>query len=139
MTVRTLALILLIGGSAFAAPVPKELKRDTDAERLQGVWLVTVGESGAKGYRWTFEGEKMFAGGTADTKGIEYGLALRLNSSVREFDLSRDGRISHIGICKFVGDELHVAYHNHERPTEFSTANGKNHLHILKRLPEVKK
>ena len=66
------------------------------------------------------------------------GLALRLNNSIREFDLSRDGRISHIGICKFVGDELHVAYHNHERPTEFSTNGGKYHLHILKPFLESK-
>ena len=63
--------------------MPKELKRNGDAVRLQGVWVVTVGEPGAKGYRWTFEGEKLFAGGNADTKGIEYGLALRMNGSGR--------------------------------------------------------
>ena len=138
MNLPALAILALSVGTTLAAPVPKELKRNSDAERMQGVWVVTVGEPGAKGYRWTFEGEKMFAGGTADTKGIEYGLALRLNNSIREFDLSRDGRISHIGICKFVGDELHVAYHNHERPTEFSTNGGKYHLHILKPFLESK-
>ena len=138
MNLRSLLAIVICAASSIAAPVPKELKRNGDAERLQGVWLVTVGEPGSKGYRWTFEGEKLFAGGNADTKGIEYGLALRMNGSVREFDLSRDGRISHIGICKFIGDELHVVYHNHERPTEFSTAGGKNHLHVLKPFLESK-
>ena len=115
MIPRIFVVVLLGSVTALAAPVPKELKKPSDAERLQGVWVVTVGEPGAKGYRWTFEGEKLFAGGNADTKGLEYGLALRLNNSVREFDISRDGRISHVGIYKFVGDELHVAYHNHER------------------------
>lgn len=133
-----LACVLALLPGLRAAPVPKELKTKSDAERLQGVWLVTVGEPGAKGYRWTFEGEKLFAGGNADTKGLEYGLALRINNSVREFDISRDGRISHVGIYKFVGDELHVAYHNHERPTVFSTAAGKNHIHVMKPLLESK-
>ena len=67
----TIALLILVAALS-AAPVPKELKVRPDAERIQGVWIVTQGQPGAKGYRWTFEGEKLFAGGTPDTKGIEY-------------------------------------------------------------------
>ena len=133
----TIALLILVAALS-AAPVPKELKVRPDAERIQGVWIVTQGQPGAKGYRWTFEGEKLFAGGTPDTKGIEYTYTLRSGSPLTEFDILRDGRISHYGVYKFVGDELHLAYHSNERPTDFTEGGGR-HLHILRRFAEVKK
>ena len=79
-----------------------------------------------------------FAGGTASDKGIEYRFAIRPAEAPHEMDLRRDGHLSHIGLYKFVGDELHVSYHGHTRPTKFTDAGGA-HLHILKRLGEEKK
>ena len=137
---RTLALLALAvaAGPAPAAPVPKELRASPDPVRIQGVWVVVVGESSSKGYRWTFDGEKLFAGGTASDKGIEYRFAIRPAEAPHGMDLRRDGHLTHIGLYKFVGDELHVCYHSHTRPTEFA-ATGGAHLHILKRLDEEKK
>jgi hypothetical protein len=103
-----------------------------------GCRVVEKGQPGAKGYRWTFEGEKLFAGGNADTKGIEYSFTLRSGSPYAELDIVRDGRISHLGVYKFVGDEIHVAYHSNVRPTDFSDGGGR-HIHVLRRLAEVKK
>ncbi len=133
----TIALMTLVTALS-AAPVPKELKAPADGERIQGMWIVTQGQPGAKGYRWTFEGEKLFAGGTADAKGLEYTYGLRSGPLLTEFDILRDGRISHLGVYKFVGDELHLAYHSNERPTDFTEGGGR-HLHILRRFAEVKK
>jgi uncharacterized protein (TIGR03067 family) len=137
---RLSAIALLLLGSALpAAPVPKELKEPPDSERLQGVWVVVQGEAGARSYRWTFEGQKLFAGGTADAKGIEYGFVIRSGVTPRELDISRDGRAAYVGIYKFVGDELHIAYHSSARPPEFSGGVGGRHLHVLRRLAEAKK
>ena len=137
---RTISAIVLLTSVAAlqAAPVPKELKAPTDSERLKGVWVVVQGDTSTKGYRWTFEGEKLFAGGTADAKGIEYGFVIRSGVTPCELDISRDGHAAYVGLYKFVGDELHVAYHSSARPPEFS-ATGGCHVHVLRRLAEVKK
>ena len=133
-----IALLCLVA-SLRGAPVPKELKVPSDAEKLQGVWIVVKGEPGSKGYRWTFEGEKLFAGGTADTKGIEYGFVIQPDASPREMDFGGNGRLSYRGIYKFVGDELHIVYHGSDRPTEFSAAVGGRHQDVMRRFVEEDK
>lgn len=138
MRTFTAIALLMLAGPLPAAPVPKELKAPADGERMRGVWLVVVGEPGAKGYRWTFEGEKLFAGGTADTKGLEYGFVIRPGESPCELDISRSGQPAYRGIYKFVGDELHVAYHSNARPADYS-ATGGCHVHVMRRLGEANK
>ncbi len=134
---RTLAILLALTVSAEAAPVPKELKRRSDRERMQGVWA-----DEDVGTRWYIVGEKLFAGGadTAKKKGVEFGLALRPDSPLGDFDLSQFGNTCCVGIYKFVGDDLHVAYHGggQPRPANFEPGDGKS-LFILKRVPEAKK
>ena len=73
MILRTLLIFAVSIASVSAAPVPKELKRSTEIERMQGVWKEE------KGMRWFFDGEKLYVGGTDTTgnKGKSYALTLR--------------------------------------------------------------
>ena len=133
MIPRTLLIFAVFAASVSAAPVPKELKHKSDAERIQGVWAVEGG-----GTRWYFAGEKLFAGGTntTDHKGMEYGIVLGTDEAIREIDLSRAGEITHRGIFKFVDGDIHVAYlAGDQRPADFEH----EIRHVLKRIPEEKK
>jgi uncharacterized protein (TIGR03067 family) len=128
------AVLLAFGTCAPAAPVPKELKVRPDAERMQGLW-----KEGVTNSHWLFKGDKLFAGGTAtpDTNGYGYSLTMNADVSPPEFNLG--GTKSFAGIYKFVGDDLHVAYcAGAVRPTDFTPGPNK-HIHVLKRISEVKK
>ncbi len=60
MTMRCFALIVFAACPVSAAPVPKELAKQSDAEFLFGVWLpTTVANGGAAKAtaRWTFDGK----------------------------------------------------------------------------------
>ena len=132
MIPRILVVVLLGSVTALAAPVPKELKKKPDAERMQGLWKVDSETS-----YWLFQGHKLFAGGTdtPDKNGHTYEIAVRTESAPGEFDLT--GGSEFAGICRFVGDDLHVAYSPGKgRPANFTTASNK---HVLKRVPERKK
>ncbi len=132
MIPRTVLICSVFAASVAAAPVPKELKHKSDAERIRGAWVVEGG-----GTRWYFAGEKLFAGGanTTDNKGMEYGVVLRTDGAIREIDLSR-GEITHRGIYKFVDDDIHIAYlAGDQRPADFEHGT----RHVLKRVAEVKK
>ncbi len=135
MNLRTLAMMLAFGASAVAAPVPKELKVRSDAERREGLWKV-----GATDAHWLFRGDKLFAGATAtpDTNGHGYRLTVRPDAFPPQFDIG--GTNSYAGIYKFVGDDLHVAYsaEGKARPVDFSPG-GSSYIEILKRVPEGKK
>lgn len=133
MIPRAVLICSVFAASLSAAPVPKELKRKSDTERIQGVWCV----EGA-GTRWYFTGEKLFAGGTntTDAKGQEYGIALRAKGPLLEMDLSNPGGITHRGIYKFVDDDIHIAYlAGDERPADFEHGT----RHVLKRTAEGSK
>ena len=132
----TIAALLTFAPGLPAAPVPKELKRENDAEKMQGLWKETTGT------RWFFEDKKLFAGGQnlTDRKGHAYELALRPDAAPREFDLSGNAgaAIQFAGIYKFEGEELHICYHSGpQRPKDFTPGAGK-FIHILKR-EEAKK
>ena len=141
---RTLAIILALTVSAEAAPVPKELNKQTDAERIHGVWAFEGYDNGGPqntGGRWFFDNGKIYIGGrnATDSKGVSLDFVLRPTAPQPEIDFD-DGRgnISR-GIYEFAGAELHVAYvNNADRPKDFSSAHGK-FIMVVKRLPEAKK
>ena len=63
MKLRTLVCVVLATASAFAAPVPKELKHRPNAQRMQGLWMAH-NPDGSQAGRWYFTGEILFAGGS---------------------------------------------------------------------------
>ncbi len=135
MNLRSLLAVGICATSGFAAPVPKELRISTDAERIQGLWK---DETGAGGH-WKIHGTKMSAGSipTPDAAGNPYGFVLRTAASPGEFDLSGAGTF--VGIYRFVGDDLQVAYNpGPNRPKNFDEVPG-NHVHLMKRVPEAGK
>ncbi len=137
MALRTLALVLTFVGSALAAPVPKELKVSSDAQRIQGVWLA----NDAEGFRWYFDGDKLSVGGknTTDDKGLTYAFVLRPSATPSECDFGGGDKIQYYAIYTFVGDDLRIAYSSgRERPKDFSSGPGV-YVHVLKRIPEAKK
>ncbi len=138
MALRTLALVLVTAGSAQAAPVPKELKR-TDAERMQGVWVVVLGRAtNAPELRWYFRGDKLYSGGsnTTEDPGTEFGITLRPELSPAQVDFTKGGVPRGVGIYRFVGEELQFSFvQNGERPKDFESPQ----KWILKRVPEAKK
>ncbi len=134
MIVRMLVILALaVGSSAMAAPVPKELKNQNDAGRIQGLWKLEIGGGGY----WKISGDKMAAGGNAtpeEANGYQYSFALRTAPTPGEFDLG--GGATFVGIYRFVGDDLEVAYNSGpNRPKNFSTIPG-NNVHKMKRIPE---
>ncbi len=140
MTLRCLLVFVICAAPSIAAPVPKELKHRPDSQRMQGVWMSHNPDGSPMG-RWYFTGEKLFAGGsnTTDQKGYEYAITLRPGSEQAEFDLATAGSMAFLGIYKFAGEELHVAYRSGaDRAKSFETGSGGHH-HILRRLPEGKK
>ena len=144
---RSLAILaLVVGCSVSAAPVPKEVKRQTDSERIQGVWSFAEYDNGGPqntGARWLFDKNKLYIGGlnTTDSKGSLFEFVLRekpgaLGSEI-DFDCGRSNTWR--GICKFVGEELHIAYvMDADRPLDFSSVHGK-FIMVMKRVPEPKK
>ena len=128
---RTLLILTLaVGSSALAAPVPKELKIQYDAQRIEGLWKEETGT------RWYFDGEKLFAGGTdtAENKGHEYNVVLRSDRAMREFDLGNMGTVQFSGIYEFLDGELRFTYRSgNDRPRDFTAAPGK-YSHGLKRF-----
>jgi len=51
-------VLLAIGSGLLAAPVPKELKKSADAERMQGVWFIETIEGET---RWLFRDGKFYS------------------------------------------------------------------------------
>ena len=143
MTLRAIVTLLAFAASAWAAPVPKELK-SRDYERFQGSWTFESYDRGGReigGGRWFFEGNRMYAGGqnTTDQKGTEFGFELRPNRCPAELDICYEQTVRCSGIYEFVGDELHIAYfHGAQRPKDFSSAEGKD-VFSIRRAPEAKK
>ena len=136
MISRTLLMIALSAVSVSAAPVPKELKRPTEIERMQGVWKEE------KGMRWFFDGEKLHVGGTDTTgnKGKSYALTLRPGGEVGEIDFGGGQEFQYYAIYQLLGDELRLAYFGSggKRPNDFTARPGEFH-HVLKRLAEGEK
>jgi uncharacterized protein (TIGR03067 family) len=129
-----LAAVLILGADVASAPVPKELKRRPDVERMQGVWIIQPS------LRWYFKGDKLYSGGTdtAGNLGTEYGIVLRSELAPAQMDILQNGRIICTGIYKFEGESLHITYvHSGERPKDFAPAPGRS-IHVLLPSPEAK-
>jgi uncharacterized protein (TIGR03067 family) len=139
----TIALLMALASSAYAAPIPKELKH-RDYGRYQGLWTFETYDRGGReigGGRWIFEGDKMYANGrnTTDDKGTEFRFELRPNRAPAEIDIYYGPTVRCSGIYEFIGQELRIAYfHGAERPVDFSSAVGKD-VFLIRRVPEAKK
>lgn len=133
MIARVFLVIVGFAGSVTAAPVPKELKRSTEIERMQGVWKQE------NGMRWFFDGEKLYVGGTDTTgnKGKSYALTLRPGGEVGEIDFGGGQEFQYYAIYQLLGDDLRLAYSGSggKRPKDFTARPGEFH-HVLKRLAE---
>ncbi len=146
MRILTFAAILLLGAPLAAAPVPKELKRKPDSERICGLWIYDRIDTGNgvtnQSGRWIFRPGKLYAGGTdtAENLGSEYGIVLRpaLASEPCQMDITQGGRPTCFGVYKFEGEELHISYvHTGDRPKDFNSAPARTVLK-LKLVPESK-
>ena len=128
----TLSVLLALSAEVSAAPVPKELKRPSEAERMRGVWMA----DGIAPLRWYFDGDTLYVGGsnTTDNKGMDYALASRSG----DLDFGGGNRSQYYGIYKFEGNDLRFAYKVDERPKDFTPRPGEFH-HVLKPVPETKK
>ena len=129
MRTLTFTAVLALAIASPAAPVPKEIKK-SDPERVRGVWLYGAydfgGTPGAGG-RWHFTADKLFSGGDNNTPAVEYGYALRPDRSPREIDITQKDAVICLGIYKFEGADLHIAYaHTGERPKDHAPAAGKS-------------
>ena len=144
MNLRTVAIVLMCAISAGAAPVPKELKRQADAERIQGVWAFAGYDNGGPqntGARWFFDKNNLYIGGsdTADNRGTRFDFVLRAEPEGSQIDFDCGPRNIWRGLYKFVGEELHVAYvMDADRPKNFSSIHGK-FIMVMKRVTEGKK
>ena len=129
MRTLTFTAILAFATASLAAPVPKEIKR-SDPERFQGVWVYgsyDFGGTPGAGGRWHFTGDKLFSGGDGSGPVAEYGFVLRPDRSPREIDITQKDAVTCLGIYKFEGGELHIAYtHTGGRPTDHAPAAGKS-------------
>ncbi len=128
-------LVLAVGWSAFAAPVPKELKKQTDAERIRGIWSIekTGGDT-----RWLFRDGRFYSFQITDPDnlGQEYRFALLPDGGI---DLMLDSSTTHLGLYRLDGDALVIARSSDGlRPKNFQPEPSKNLLRF-KRDPEAKK
>ena len=140
MTMRSFALILIAALPALAAPVPKEVRKQTDAERFVGTWETVTSESGGNPYskaRWTFaEDLKMTskplpgeAGGTS-----EWVIKIDPKAKPKTIDIG-----SYAGVYEFDGPDIKVAYTTGTaRPAEVKSGAGV-YYSVLRRVPEGKK
>jgi len=128
-------VLLAIGSGLLAAPVPKELKKSADAERMQGVWFIETIEGET---RWLFRDGKFYSFQITepDNLGQEYRFALLPDGGI---DLVLDSRTTHLGHYRLDGGELVIARSSDGlRPKNFDPDPLKNLLRF-KRVPEVKK
>ena len=125
---RPFALLLAVSPLAFAAPVPKELRR-TDDQTILGTWQMVVhssdgGPSTPQSVKWRLEPDgKAFIVDPADSA---IGYRLHPELSPRGFDWKLPGTL-HLGLYHLEGDTLRVVITNGAatvRPTELKAAPG---------------
>jgi len=127
--------LIAIGSGLLAAPVPKELKKSADAERIQGVWSIETIEGET---RWLFRDGKFYSFQITepDNLGQEYRFALLPDGGI---DLMLDSRTTHLGLYRLDGDKLVIVRSSDDlRPKNFEPDPLKNLLRF-KRVPEGKK
>ena len=123
-----LLLLLLAVPLAFAAPVPKELKR-TDAHAILGTWEMVVqssngGPATPQTVKWRLDPDgKAFIMNIGDTA---IGYKLHPELSPKGFDWQWPGSL-HMGLYELDGDTLKVVITSAAstvRPTELKPATG---------------
>lgn len=137
---RSFALILLLAAPALAAPVPKELKHRSDAERYVGTWETVISESGGQPYskaRWTFD-EKLMMTSNPLPGGVGgpsiWIIKIDPKQTPNTIDIG-----SYPGIYEIDGDDIKIAYTTGgPRPTEVKSGNSVYYT-VLRRVPESKK
>ena len=140
MTMRCFALIVFAGCPALAAPVPKEVSRQTDAERFVGTWETVTSENGGKPYskaRWTFaEDLKMTSNPLPGAEGGTSEWVIKIDPKAKPKTIDIGG---YPGIYDFDGPDIRIAYVvGGERPTELSSK-GSQYYSVLRRVAETKK
>ena len=140
MTMRSFALILLFALSVYSAPVPKEVKRQTDAELFVGTWETVVSESNAQPFSkafWTFDAALTMTSRAAlgqGEGGSKWVIKIDPKGSPKTIDIG-----AYTGIYEFDGPDIKVVYTTGGvRPTEAKSAAGV-YYNLLRRVPEKKK
>jgi len=136
---RTLALILLASLPALAAPVPKEVKNKTDAERFVGTWETVVSEASEKPYSkalWTLdESLKMVSNPLPGNAGgrSEWVINIDPKAVPKTIDIG-----SYQGVYEFDGPDIRIAYNiGGSRPAS-AVSKGSQYFCLLRRVPEKK-
>jgi uncharacterized protein (TIGR03067 family) len=128
--VRTVSLSILVlvvasAAVAVAAPVPKAVKKQDDAKRLEGQW-VSVTSDGGSGHRpdtsfWLIvDADKMWMGtGTPSRATPEYGFTLDPSQSPKHLNLTSTALGRQEWIYEIDGDTLTWCHPStgDERPT----------------------
>lgn len=127
---RSLLALLTLTLPLVAAPVPKALKRGSDAERIVGRWVIVSGSNGPTAFErevgdvWVMAaaGEKsiqLIRGG-----GTTYPLAYSFPTpGERHLDVACNNN-PYQGVYELDGDTLTIAFANHPRPTTTEQAKG---------------
>ena len=116
--------LLLAVPLVFAAPVPKELKKDTPA--LNGSWKVTgltfngAALGGLNNSVWTFDGDSLTVGN--GNGGATPARTIKTDPTASPKHFEFDGRGNTLGIYEIKGDALTIAIGQQRgaRPTEFA-------------------
>jgi uncharacterized protein (TIGR03067 family) len=139
---RTALLCLFAVGLAVAAPVPKGLKKKSDAELLEGWWQAVTLDDGsgpaANQERDLIRGGAMFVAATL--RNDEPGDPIRLDptQSPKHFDLELASGKVLPGIYRLDGDTLTWCHSQpgQPRPTEFKGSGGDVFCTVYKRAKE---
>jgi uncharacterized protein (TIGR03067 family) len=120
---RVVLSLLFLAAVAVAAPVPKGLKKRTDAEAFAGKWDVVCthnGEPSSTG-TWVFEAETKTL--TVLQSGAKYAVTFDPSETPHRIDLG-----GYKGIYTFDGDDLRIAFTTGgDRPTSFDPKPGVLH------------
>lgn len=123
--------LLLAGSLAFAAPVPKDLKKKypPDPERLLGAWEIVVNEDNGKPKPevkvvvWTFtDGNMHSSSGNSNWK-----ITLDESQTPKHIDIG-----NYKGVYEFDGEKLTIVYSGGTRPAEVKSAAGNYFVTLMK-------
>lgn len=137
---RSLLLFALSAGLLTAAPVPKALKKPTDAQLLEGWWQFESlddgrGPTACRDYDLIRDG-RLFHSGML--RNGEAGHPIRLDPTQTPKHLDVEDPLGRVlpGIYRLDGDTLTYCHSKpgHPRPTEFQGSAGEVYCGVLKRV-----